>query len=551
MKKLYILAVILFTIFFIGCDMSTSSLTTSSQTTTETTTSAPISVEDVVGEDVDFDDGYYVEYEEDDYVILDESSESYLITEEGTYVLTGTITETIVVQLNDEEDVRIILDNVTITSTENAAIMILSADDVEISIPEGTENYLSDSSNYTDENIEYNAVIYSEADLVINGLGYLNIDANYNNGIVSKDDLMIVDVTIELTSIDDGIIGRDSLLIQNADITLVVDGDGLVSTNEENTEEGYIYIESGTFSISSGSDSIDAVNYIIITDGEFDIQSDSKGLKSDTSIYISGGNITIDSKDDAINSNVGIEITGGTFQIDTDDDGIKGNELVVISGGVIVINSSYEGIESKSIYISGGTITVIASDDGINAASGTTNTTFFPSSPTTNSNGLTISGGLITVSASGDGVDINGSIDMTGGELYIYGPLSDRDGSIDYDGTYSLSGGVVFAIGSSGMAMAPSTSSSQASIMLGMTSSVSAGTDIIVYDENNNTIFSTTTQKSGINIVISVEAFTIGDEYTIKVGNSYELTFTLSSTVTYLGNTSSGTLPGTPGVRPR
>lgn len=574
MKKVMILMILVFSFVLIGCDSDGTNLEVQTQNTSDSTTAEAVNVEDVVNDDIDFDNGEYEDYTEDTYVTLDGNSSSYTITEEGTYVLTGTITESIIVELADDEDVRFVLDNVTIETSENAAIMILSADDVVISVLEGTTNYISDSSTYSTTYAEYNATIYSEADLVINGSGTLNVDANYNNAIQSKDDLMIVDVVLNVTSVDDGIIGRDSLLVQNATITVDISGDGLKSTNDSNLEEGYIYVESGTFVIEAGADGIDAINYIVIDNGTFDITSGDQGITSDTSIYISNGTFVIDAVDDALNADDSVNITGGTFDIDSNDDAIKADTSITIDGGIINIHSSYEGIESRSITINGGIITLVASDDGINISGGSTSYMSFDGTSsatseddgsstddgTTNDNttttrsstdALIITGGVITVSASGDGIDINGGIRMTGGEIYIYGPSSDNEGSIDYDSYYYLTSGVLFAIGSNGMAQAPSSVSSQASIMLGMTSSVSSGTEITVTDSDGNIIFNVTTQKSGINIVISVPEFNVGDSYTITVG-SYELDFTLSSTVTYLGNTSSsGGLPNTPGGRPR
>ena len=63
-----------------------------------------------------------------------------------------------------------------------------------------------------------------------------------------------------------------------------------------------------------------------------------------------------------------------------------------------------------------------------------------------------ISGGVISVSASGDGVDVNGDLEMSGGELYVNGPESGGDGALDYDGSFTLTGGTVVAVGSAGMA---------------------------------------------------------------------------------------------------
>lgn len=79
------------------------------------------------------------------------------------------------------------------------------------------------------------------------------------------------------------------------------------------------------------------------------------------------------------------------------------------------------------------------SDEGTFGASGRFGRDRFASSTGT----VCISGGVISVSASGDGVDVNGDLEMTGGELYVNGPESGGDGALDYDGSFTLTGGTV------------------------------------------------------------------------------------------------------------
>ena len=78
---------------------------------------------------------------------------------------------------------------------------------------------------------------------------------------------------------------------------------------------------------------------------------------------------------------------------------------------------------------------------------------------------MRISGGVISVSASGDGVDVNGDLEMTGGELYVNGPESGGDGALDYDGSFTLTGGTVAAVGSAGMAQGVSDPSIPGTVM--------------------------------------------------------------------------------------
>ncbi len=538
MKRIILSIVLLLVmVLAVACDSDTS-------TSTYTTTTAP-TLDDIQTEDINFENGYYENYDDEEYIILDGNSESYDITEEGTYVLTGTISETIFVELDENDDARLILDNVTIITDSNPAILIVSGDDIVISLPESTENYVSDSSNYDSEYSEYNSTIYSDCDLVINGSGSLEIDANYNNALMTKDDLMIVDATLTITSVDDGIIGRDSLSIRNALISIICNGDAIKTTNEENEEDGFLYIDSGTFSLISGSDGLDAVNYIIIVGGTFDIEADSQGIRSDAEIYIAGGSIVIDSTDDCINSNTYIEISGGDIILDTDDDAIKAESAILVNGGTITINSCYEGLESASIVINGGTIDITSSDDGMNATSGSSSS-FNPMAVNYDCS-LTINDGEVTIVSNGDSIDSNGTLTINGGTVYAYGPMNDNS-PYDSNGTFTITGGVVFGSGSSQMPEAPSTSSTQPTIYLTSSYTIGAGYTITLTDEDDMIVFETETTRNANIILISLSSLNIGDTYTLSIEGLGEYSVTLTSSVTYIGSTTQN--PTNPGIRP-
>ena len=101
-------------------------------------------------------------------------------------------------------------------------------------MPDGTTNTITDGDSYTFEDSttdEPNATIFSKDDLTIRGNGTLTVNANYNNGITSKDDLKITGGNITITSADDGLMGKDSITIKGGNITINASGDGLKSTN--------------------------------------------------------------------------------------------------------------------------------------------------------------------------------------------------------------------------------------------------------------------------------------------------------------------------------
>ncbi|WP_068777164.1 carbohydrate-binding domain-containing protein [Paenibacillus sp. FJAT-26967] len=266
----------------------------------------------------------------------------------------------------------------------------------------------------------------------------------------------------------------------------------------------------------------------------------AKAIKAGKAITIAKGTFSIDSADDAIHSNQIIAIAGGDFSIASGDDGIHADSSILISGGKIQITKSYEGIESSDITLAGGEIHVTASDDGINIGGGadgsSTNGRGGQNKLNSSSAGnkLKITGGSIYVNASGDGLDSNGSILMSGGTVYVNGPTMNGNGALDYDGSFELSGGLLVAAGSSGMAQAPSDSSTQSSILMTYPQAQKAGTKVELRDKNGKTLASYTPDKSFQTIVIGSPDLKKDAAYSLYTGEAKTVDFTVSGIVTWL-----------------
>lgn len=520
------------------------------------------------------------------------------ITSAGTYSINGTLQDgQIIVDSADAENVYLVLNNVNLTCTNSAPLYVKAAKNAIIVLPNGTDNTITDGENYVYEDTttdEPNAAIFSKDDLTIKGEGSLTVNAKYNNGITSKDDLKITGGNISVTSADDGLMGKDSITIKGGNITINSQGDGLKSTNIEDTTKGYILVEAGALNITSGCDGIQAESNVTINDGDITITSgggsdnastktnndmmnpwgqfggqnttstdtdtstSTKAIKATTNITINDGNINIDSSDDSLHTNDSIVINGGTINMASGDDGIHADTTLDINGGDINISKSYEGIESTTININDGNIHLAASDDGINAAGGNdTATTMDKFSASTGT--LNINGGYLYVDASGDGLDANGSIEMTGGTVIVNGPENNGNGSLDYDGTFNISGGTLIAAGSSGMSQSPSSTSTQAAINI--FTNGSANTLVSVQDESGNDIATFAPSKSFSSLIISTPNLKTEVTYKVYTGGSYSLdstdglysggtysngseltSFTLSSTI--MSVTSSGATEG-------
>lgn len=478
-------------------------------------------------------------------ILLDENSPDHevAITQAGTYYLSGSLKEgQILVDAPDDALIRLVFDQVDLSSAQNAPIQIVSADKVMIILAENSENYISDlrPAPSDDETDDASAAIYSKDDLTITGEGSLQVTTTYRHGIQCNDDLILTGETILVEAIEDGIRSRDSLCIRVGSLAVKAGEDGLYTNNDEETDQGSVVILDGKVDITAGRDGIDSINQVVIENGSLTIQSggdweseasdDSapsmKGIKGAEAVFVKGGILNIDSADDAIHSNNQISIADGTLHLSSGDDGLHADSLIQITGGAITIAQSYEGIESANISIKAGDIQIQSTDDAINLAGGVDGSSAQnrpgarDSFQMTDSGSqwLTIEGGSIMINANGDGIDANGSIEMSGGSVLIHGPTSDMNGALDYLGSFSINGGYLVAAGSVGMAQAPDQTSSQLSFLIAFDDPIAADTLVYVNNESGETLLSFVTEKETRSLVVSTPELQQGETVTIYAG---------------------------------
>lgn len=408
------------------------------------------------------------------------------ITEEGTYILSGTLNDgMVVVSAKDTDKIQLVLDNVEITSSTSAAIYVLEADKVFITTTSGSENTLANGGEYVaiDEN-NIDAVIFSKSDLTLNGAGTLNINASAGHGVVSKDDLILTSGTYNITAASHGLSGKDSVRIANGTYTITSGKDSIHAENTDDINLGFLYISGGTFMITADGDGISASSYLQIEDGSFTIttgegsasvtmttdtmnfgqrggfqdqttttttEEDSisqKGIKADGIITITGGTFVTDTADDSIHSNSDILITSGQFELRTGDDAIHSDTVVTIQTGDFTIAYCYEGIEGQSVTIDDGIFDITSVDDGINAGGGTDSSGFGGARPgqeqfTSSSDSfITINEGDFVIVSTGDCIDSNGELTINSGTLDLTCNGSGNT-AIDCNGTYTNNGGDV------------------------------------------------------------------------------------------------------------
>ena len=247
----------------------------------------------------------------------------------------------------------------------------------------------------------------------------------------------------------------------------------------------------------------------------------TKGIKAESEINISGFTINISSTDDGIHANSDsgvletgedgkgtIVINGGSITISSGDDGIHADKQLDVNDGYINVVTSYEGLEAITINLNGGKIYVYATDDGINACTGDGKT-----SPIVN-----VTGGYIdvtTTSGDTDGIDSNGNYVQTGGFVLVKGGSSSGNvsGSIDVDGTVTITGGTCVALG--GVCETP-INSANAYVLSSV--SFSSGR-YSLKDASGNEVISYTVDGSFSNGWICSDTLTTGTSYTLYRGS--------------------------------
>ncbi len=290
------------------------------------------------------------------------------ITAEGVYVLSGSAKNvTIVVDAGDEDKVQLVLDGLNVTNDDSPVIYVKNADKVFVTTAEGTENTLSVTGTFTaDGSTNTDAVIFSRDDLVLNGLGTLNISST-DNGVSCKDDLKITGGVLNVSAADACIEANDSISVADGTITVKSSKkDGLHAENEDDDKEGWIYICGGTLNVTAADDGIHAVSIIQIDGGTINVTA-AEGIEA-TWVQINDGEITISATDDGINGGqksksytVCVEINGGSLSITMgqgDTDGIDTNGNLIITGGTISVNAQSPFDYDGTLTHTGGTIIV-------------------------------------------------------------------------------------------------------------------------------------------------------------------------------------------------
>lgn len=418
----------------------------------------------------------------------------YTIYKGGTYSLSGLLNGQIQICVteansNNSYDVELELNGTTIKYDKDSPIYIMESSDssisydVSISAKKDTKNVVKDErgNKESDSDTTGSAAIYSLVDLKLKGKGELYVTGNYNNGIHSKDDISIKNLTLMVKAYNNAIKGNDSVEIESGAITLIsTGGDGIKTTNtgltSKGKQKGNVTISGGEVTIYACCDGIDAA-YDVIIEEQADVtiytdkySSYTDSLAESTSLSSLTGNVVnfgFGPGGGNPGGGPGFNDGGNTDKSSHSAKGIKCDNSISITGGKAYIKAYDDGLHADNdtvmestnskgigtINISGGEVTIYASDDGIHAENAINitdnayiNITY--SHEGIEGNQITFDGGSCYVYSTDDAVNAaKGGVNTTPA-VYIKNGYIDLDcasgdtDTVDSNGSVYISGGV-------------------------------------------------------------------------------------------------------------
>ena len=427
------------------------------------------------------------------------------ITASGVYTITGSCSEGSITVKKGVTDVTLILEDLDLACSTTSPISLNKSTSTVIFVTGSVT--LTDNEEEADDTGASNSTfegavikVKTGSSAVICGDGTLNAVGNCKNGIkgaASADITVGGSLTLNITAVNNGLASDNSVTVAGGTVNITSGNDGIKSKpdDDDSTSTGIVTITGGTISINASGDGIQAATDIVITGGDITIVSADDAVHA-TDITVTAGAVTISCADDAFHADNTLTL------------GVEGSE----SGPTVNITESHEGLEAVTISLRSGYGAIVADDDGLNASGGTASSGFGEGQSSSSS--IVITGGTWYVNSSGDGIDSNGSITISGGSTVVYGATDNGNAAFDYDGTATLTGGEVLAIGMSGMAQAPD------GTVLSFTVNLSAGDTLVIKDASGNEVISSGAVKTANSVIYAFSGLTEGETYTLYVNGT-------------------------------
>ena len=193
------------------------------------------------------------------------------ISQDSVYAISGQFRGNIVIDVEAAYKFDLEMRGFSLISDSINPITILGGDEVSLTAKKDFQNYIYDERSAIDETDEslHSGAIYAEVDLEICGKGGLTLVSENNNGIHTKDDLQVKNLTLTVVCHDNALKGNDSVTIENGTTTLIsTNGDGIKTTNsdisEKGKQRGTVSITGGSHTIYAACDGIDAAYDVVI-----------------------------------------------------------------------------------------------------------------------------------------------------------------------------------------------------------------------------------------------------------------------------------------------
>ncbi len=464
------------------------------------------------------------------------SDQTLTITQAGTYVLTGSGKNIkLVVEAADTDQVHLVFQNLTL-EREGTLLQVNKAQEVVISLAEGSQNALTESQASDDEEVK--ATIHSQVPLTLNGTGNLTLTALTKNALEVEDDLKLLGGTYTVKAANHGFKAEGALAIEAATLTIEAGKDGLHAEHDEMIERANISLNPTQLSIAATEDGVDAGNELTIKGGTITVSQSEEGLEARV-IRQLGGDVTIKSSDDGVNASAG----SSNKTSDTSATS-KTSETSTTSNTADTSSSASQATSDSATATTSASQATADSAAGSKADQDNKDKNATPPSPPAgqappqgsqppqNGQGpggmppggqeesdpslqIILEGGTLTIDAEGDGIDSNGTVTISGGSLVVNGSVQGGNGPLDAAGDITITGGTVWALGTSDMLQGFAQGSTQASITANIAGA--AGQTLIILDANGKEVARQTASKDFQAVIMSSADLVDGQTYTIQV----------------------------------
>ena len=465
-----------------------------------------------------------------------------LISEAGTYVLSGTFDGQVLVETGKEDVVRIVLNGVQITSEGSYAIASVKGQKLVVTLADGTENVLcvkgtADEDSAETEEEEADAAIYVKNDLTVNGGGVLNI-TSAGKGVHAKDVLRLMSGDYMITSADDAFNGKDGVAVEDGSFAVTItdteEGKGI-------TSKGDVVLNGGTMNISACSEGIEGLT-VTVNGGSWYVKSSDDGMNArektestetaeDTAAASAGTAVAEAGAEKAAAPETAMEgapqggrMKGGMREGgmgEMPEGGMPEGEMPEGGGSGRPENGGFGGrggfggmgredMESERLKMEYNEKCVI-----------------------------TVNGGFVQIDAGGDGIDSNGDIVLNGGEVYVSSSDMGMESALDMNGDTFVNGGTLVAAGMQGMAEPLSDESGQAVVTVYYDTAQAAGTELSLTGADGSGLASWTVPKQYSMVQVSASGLTTGESCTVTSGSDGK-TIEVTAVNTYEGTASRG-----------